>query len=161
MQQFHDINGPSGMLVCTRKSQVKEMRFETFPEGCNWTVFQKFHVAWSLTVIGCYYHRVRWCLWGKGQVKEMCFEMLLQAFSWSGWMDKQLKVVSKRKGMRVTRSGTCIDLDPSNQQSDSLVWSQCVRWEWWGNHWVKINRLFFTKTFLGQQTDLEHDSKFY
>ena len=33
--------------------------------------------------------------------------------------------------------------------------------EWDGSDGVKINRLFFMKLFVGQQSDLEHYSKFY
>ena len=57
-------------------------------------------------------HRVSWCLWGKGQVKEVCLETLPEGGNWSGWMYRQREVVPERRGARVKCSCICIGLDP-------------------------------------------------
>ena len=101
-------------------------------------------------------------LWGKGQVKEMFLQMFLKDSNWNGWMDRWQEVVPKRRGTRVKSSCACVGLDPRDWQTNSFVWSQWTRWEWCGEHRVKIIRLFFVmKGFVGQQTDLEQYSKFY
>ena len=41
---------------------------------------------------------------------------------------------------------------------DWLVWCRWPGWEWWGKHGLKINRLFFMRGFVGQQSDREHYS---
>ena len=97
-------------------------------------------------------HRACRCLWGKGQVKRICLETLPN--SWSGWMDR-LGGSSKEKGRVSEMLFLCIGLDCRDRQSDSFIWSQWTGWERWGKHWVKINKLFFMKSFVGQQTDLE------
>ena len=47
-------------------------------------------------------------------------------------------------------------------QSDSFVWSQWMGSEWvmW-QEWSEDNKLFSMTSFVGQQTDLELNSKFY
>ena len=106
-------------------------------------------------------HRACWCLWGTGQVKEMCLQMFLEGSNWNGWMGRQREVVQKRQGTRVKSSCACVGLVPRDRQTNSLVWSQWTEWEWCGKHGVKINRLVFMKRLVGQQTDLEQYSKFH
>ena len=100
-------------------------------------------------------------LWGKGQVKEMCLQMFLKGSNWNGWTDRQWQVVPKRRGTKVKSSCTCVGLDPRDWHTIIVVWSQWMEWKWCGKHGVKINRLFFTQGFVGQQIDLTQYSKPY
>ena len=86
------------------------------------------------------------------------FETCLGGCNWGGWTDKQWEVVPKAKGTSVKCPRACVGLDPMDQQSDSFVWSLWAGWEWCSKQGVKINRLFFTKNFVDQQTDLELNS---
>ena len=85
--------------------------------------------------------------------------MFLEGSHWNGWMDRQQEVVPKRQSTRVKSSCTCVGLDPRDWRTIILVWSQWMGWEWWGEHGVKINRLFFTQGFVGQSMDPEQYSK--
>ena len=100
-------------------------------------------------------------LWGKGQVKEMCLQIFLKGSNWNGWTDRQQQVVPKRRGTTVKSSCTGIGLDPRDWQTIIVAWSQWMRRKWCGKHGVKINRLFFTQGFVGQQIDLKQYSKPY
>ena len=80
-------------------------------------------------------------LWREGQIKEMCLQMFLEGINWNGWTDRQQEVVPKRRGARVKWSGTCVGLDPGNQQNDSHVSYLWTAWEWWGKHWVKMSNI--------------------
>ena len=61
---------------------------------------------------------------------------------------------------RVKSPCTCVGLYRKDQQTNTFVWSQCMGWESFSKHGVKINRLFFMKGFVGQQTDLEKYLKY-
>ena len=76
-------------------------------------------------------------------------------------MDRQRQVVPKRRGTRVKSCCTSIGLDPRDWQTIIVVWSQWTGRSRCGKHGVKINRLFFTQGFLGQQIDLKLYSKPY
>ena len=45
-------------------------------------------------------HWERWCLWGKGQVKEMCLEMLPERCNWSGPNGQTARACSQEKGCK-------------------------------------------------------------
>ena len=91
---------------------------------------------------------------------EMYLQMFLEGSNWNGWVDRQWEVVPKRRDTRVKSSCTCVGLDPRDWQT-IIVWSQWKGWKWCGKHRVKINRLFFTQGFVGQQIDLKQYSKPY
>ena len=80
--------------------------------------------------------------------------MFLEGSNWNGLTDKQREVVPKRRGARVKSSCTSIGLDPRDWQTIIVVWSQWMGRKRCGKHEVKINRLFFTQGFVGQQIDL-------
>ena len=86
--------------------------------------------------------------------------MFLEGINWNGWMDRQWHIVPKRRGTRVKCSSTWIGLDSGDRQTNSPVWSLRMGREWCSKHGVKIDRLFFMNSFVGQQTDLEQYSKF-
>ena len=100
-------------------------------------------------------------LWGKGQNKEMCLQIFLEGSNWTGWMDRQRQVVPKRRGTRVKSSSTSIGLDPRDWQTIIIVWSQWTGRNQCSQRGMKINRLFFTQGFVGQQIDLKQYSKPY
>ena len=79
----------------------------------------------------------------------------VQGSNWNGSMDRQWEVVPKRRGTRVKSSSISIGLDPRDWQTIIVVWSQWMGRSWCGKHGVKINRLFFTQGFVGQQIDLK------
>ena len=87
--------------------------------------------------------------------------MFLEDSNWNGWTYRQREVVPQRQGTRVKGSFACVVWDTRDQQTNSFAWSQWMGWKRCGKHGVEINRLFFMKTFGGQQTDLEQCSKFY
>ena len=87
--------------------------------------------------------------------------MFLKGSNWNGWTDRQWEVVPKRRGTRVKSSGTSIGLDPRDWQTIIIVWSQWMGWKWCSKHGVKINRLFFTQGFVGQQIYLKKYPKPY
>ena len=62
-------------------------------------------------------HGEWWYLWGKGQIKEMCLQIILEGSNWTGWTDRQWEIVPKRWGTRVKSSSTSIDLDPRDWQT--------------------------------------------
>ena len=69
----------------------------------------------------------------------------------SNWMARQWKAVPKRRGARSKCPCTDVGLDHTDRQSDAFVWSQ---WRWskkCGKQGVKINRLFFMWSLIGQQ----------
>ena len=92
-------------------------------------------------------------LWGKGQIKEMCLQIFLEGSKWAGWTDRQREVVPKRWGTRLKSYSTSIGLDPRDWQI-IIVWSQWTGRNQCSQHGMKINRLFFTQGFVGQQIDL-------
>ena len=100
-------------------------------------------------------------LWGKGQVKELFLLIFHKGSNWYGWTYRQLQVVPKRRGTRVKSSCTSIGLDPRDWQTIIVVWSQWKGWKWCGKNGMKINRLFFTQGFVGQQIYLKQYSKRY
>ena len=81
--------------------------------------------------------------------------MFLEDSNWNGWTHGHWEVIPKRRSTRVQSSCTCVGLDPRDWQTIIFVQSQWVRWEWCGKHGEKINKLFFTQGFVGQQIDLE------
>ena len=110
--------------------------------------------------------------------------MFPKGSNWNGWMERQWEVVPKRQGTRVKSSCTSIGLYPrdwqtiinqSNFYSANIpskarlsgtkiiivVWCQWTGRKRCGKHGVKINRLFFTQGFVGQQIDLKQHSKPY
>ena len=91
----------------------------------------------------------------------MCLLIVLEGSNWTGWTDRQRQVVSKRRGTRVKRSSTNIGLDPRDWQTIIIVWSQWTGRNRCSQHGMKINRLFFTQGFVGQQIDLKKYSKPY
>ena len=94
-------------------------------------------------------------LWGEGQIKEMCLQIFLEGSNWNVWTDRQREVVPKRRGTRVKSSSTSIGLDPRDWQTIIIVWSQWTGRNRCSQHGMKINRLFFTRGFVGQQIDLK------
>ena len=94
-------------------------------------------------------------LWGKGQIKEMCLQIFLEGSNWNGWTDRQREVVPKRRDTRVKGSSTSIGFDPRDWQTIIVVWSQWTGRNRCGKDGMKINRLFFTQGFVGQQIDLK------
>ena len=107
---------------------------------------------------GCWVFR---CLRGIGQIKEMCRQMFLEGSNWNGRTDRHREVVPERRGTRVKSSCTCAGLDPEEWRTNSFAWYQWTGWKWWGQHRVRISRLLFMKSFVGQQTDFEQYSKVY
>ena len=91
----------------------------------------------------------------------MCLQIFLEGSNWAGWTDRQQEVVPKRRGTRVKSSSTSIGLDPREWQTIIIVWSQWTGRNRCSKHGVKINRLFFTQGFAGQQIDLKKYSKPY
>ena len=91
----------------------------------------------------------------------MCLQMFCEDSNWNGWIDRQWQAVPERQGTRAKSSCACVDLDPRDWQANSFALSQWMGWEWWGEHGLKINRLFFMKvnklilnnilTFTGNQ----------
>ena len=81
-------------------------------------------------------------LWGKGQSKRCVFRCFLKEAT-------EMAELTDR-GRLFQRDGTAI-----------VVWSQWTGWKWCGKHGVKINRLFFTQGFVGQQIDLKQYSRPY
>ena len=98
---------------------------------------------------------------GKGQVKEVYLQIFFDGRNWNGWTDRQRQNVPKRRGTRVRSSCTSIDLDPRDWHTIIIVWSQWTGRNRCGQHGGKINRLFFTQGFVGQQIYLEKYSKPY
>ena len=87
--------------------------------------------------------------------------MFLKGSNWNGWMDRQREVVPKRQGTGVKISRTSIGLDPRDWQTVVIVWSQWMGRKQCNKHGMKINRLFFTQGFVGQQINLKQYSKAY
>ena len=72
------------------------------------------------------------------------------------WLtDRQREAVPKRWGARVKSSSTSTGLDPWDWQTIIIVWSQWTGRNQCSQHGMKINRLFFTQGFVGQQIDLK------
>ena len=89
------------------------------------------------------------CLGGREvKSKEMCFEMSPKGCNWDGWTDRFGEAVLK-EGLQ-TRNA-CVGLDPRNRQSDILVWSQRMGWEWYGKHEVRDKQIVFHKEFSMRQ----------
>ena len=53
----------------------------------------------------------------------MCLQIFLKGSNWTGWTERQRKVVPKRRGIRVKSSSTSIGLDPRDWQTIIIVWS--------------------------------------
>ena len=73
--------------------------------------------------------------------------------NWTGGRDRERVVVPKRRGTRVKCSITSIGLDPRDWQTIIIVSSQWTGRNRCSQHGMKINRLFFTQGFVGQQID--------
>ena len=67
----------------------------------------------------------------------------------------------QRDKTRVKSSCTSIGLDTRDWQTIIIVWSQWTGRNRCGKHGAKINRLFFTQSFVGKQIDLKRYSKPY
>ena len=91
----------------------------------------------------------------------MCLQVFLKGSNRNGWTDRQRQVVPKKRGTRVKGSSTSIGLDSRDWQTIIIVWSQWTVRNRCSQHGMKINRLFFTQDFVGQQIDLKKYSKPY
>ena len=87
--------------------------------------------------------------------------MFLKSTNWNGWTDRQRQVVPRKWGTRMISSCTRVGLDPRDWQTIIVVRSQWTGWKRCSKQGVKINRLFFTQGFVGQQIGLKQYSKPY
>ena len=96
----------------------------------------------------------------KAESKRCIFRCFLKvAAEMAGWTDSGR--LFQRRCTRVKSSCTSIGLDRRDWQTIIIVWSQWTGRKRCGKHGVKINRLFFTQGFVGQQIDLKQYSKPY
>ena len=85
--------------------------------------------------------------------EKVCFETSSKGGKRGDRVDRQYKVVPKRRGARA--EGPCTSVGP-----DLSVFSDWSQWAWWkrsGNHGANVNSFFFLKSLVGQQADLEMD----
>ena len=93
---------------------------------------------------------------GKAKSKRCVFRYFLKVAT-----ELAERTDSGRLFQRVKSSSTSIGLDPRDWQTIIIVWSQWTGRNRCSQHGMKINRLFFTQGFVGQQTDLKKYSKPY
>ena len=98
LTMFPSLSNVTIRVFCTSVSRsFNVIRWDTARKALISVAPPSGHVLtqWNSSITSLRHQACR-CLWGEGQVKEMCRQMFLEGSNWNGWLERQCQVVPER-----------------------------------------------------------------